>query len=136
MQIVIDHGGAQRELDLEIEHPHACVADLVTAVDADLTGTGAGVVAEGRWFGPDIGLDEIGLYEGAVLSIGHRPRSRRPAPMARRLPSSEARWRERCTTWTDAPWSSIATRAATSSSPTLPCPRATLAWSPTAIVWW
>lgn len=71
MQIVIDHCGAHRELDLEIEDPHACVADLVSAVDADLAATGAGVVIEGRLFGPDIGLDEIGLYEGAVLAIAH-----------------------------------------------------------------
>jgi len=69
VEIIVDHGGLQRELDLEIEHPHACVADLLEAVEVGLASSGAGVVIEGRFFDANVGLDEIGLFEGAVLGV-------------------------------------------------------------------
>ena len=79
MQIVIESGGIERELDLEVEHPQACVSDMLAALRAgDANGTG--VVVEGRFFGPETGLDEIGLHEGALVRIATGP----PGPPATR----------------------------------------------------
>lgn len=66
MQIVVVQGGVEQELDLDIEHPQACVSDLVAALGAR---PGAGIVIAERFFGSDAGLDEIGLHEGAVVSV-------------------------------------------------------------------
>lgn len=97
MQIVIDHGGAHRELDLEIEHPDACVADLVAAADGSSASSGAGVVVEGRFFGPDIGLDEIGLYEGAVVGIAQEAPPAEGPTGGPALSIVEVPWRAPCT---------------------------------------
>lgn len=77
MQIVIAHDGGQQEFDLQIEDPAACVEDLVAA--AAPQAARAGVVIDGRFFRPDAGLDEIGLYEGAVVEITGAP----PVPPAK-----------------------------------------------------
>ncbi len=74
MQIVVVHDGAEQELDLDIEHPQACVSDLVAAIGA---APGAGVVIAERYFGADAGLDEIGLHEGAMVHVAGK------APVAR-----------------------------------------------------
>ncbi|MGH3665219.1 MAG: FtsK/SpoIIIE domain-containing protein, partial [Egibacteraceae bacterium] len=68
MQVVVRHAGRVREIDLVVEGPDACVADLVGAVTGSAE-TGAGVALEGRFFGPDAGLDEIGLHEGALIDV-------------------------------------------------------------------
>lgn len=80
MHVVIAHAGAQRDVDLVVEDPQACVADLIAATDGAQTPPGLphppdrpGVVVAGRYFGPDIGLDEIGLHEGALLRIADAP---------------------------------------------------------------
>ncbi|MGH8901711.1 MAG: FtsK/SpoIIIE domain-containing protein [Egibacteraceae bacterium] len=71
MQIVIATDAVQQEFDLQVEDPTACVADLVGA--AAPQAARAGVVIGGRYFRPDAGLDEIGLYEGAVVQITNAP---------------------------------------------------------------
>jgi len=78
VQIVIEHKGMQREVDLQIEGSNACVGDLVGAVDPNAHEPG--VVIEGRFFGLDIGLDEIGLHEGAVVRITSRAREQFSPP--------------------------------------------------------
>jgi S-DNA-T family DNA segregation ATPase FtsK/SpoIIIE len=86
VQIVIEHNGAQREVDLLIEGPGTNVADLVRAVNGGAPE--AGIVIEDRFFGLDTGLDEVGLYEGALVRITSVPTaSVRGTPEA---PGSEA----------------------------------------------
>ncbi|MGH8884800.1 MAG: FtsK/SpoIIIE domain-containing protein [Egibacteraceae bacterium] len=77
MQIVIARDGGQQEFDLQIEDPAACVADLVGAAAPQVAR--AGVVIGGRFFRSDASLDEIGLYEGAVVEITGVP----PVPPAK-----------------------------------------------------
>ncbi len=77
MQIVIEHKGARREVDLLIEGPDACVADLIGAADGRMTE--AGVVIEGRFFGRDAGLDEIGLHEGALVRVTSETARQQPS---------------------------------------------------------
>jgi DNA segregation ATPase FtsK/SpoIIIE, S-DNA-T family len=77
VQIVIAFDSSQQEFDLQIEDPAACVADLVGAVAPQAARVG--VVIDGRFFRPDAGLDEIGLYEGAVVEITGTP----PVPPAK-----------------------------------------------------
>jgi len=65
MQIVIEQAGERQEVDVLVDSPDACVGDLLAAA-----GTEAGGVLLGdRFFGPDMGLDEIGLHEGALVSL-------------------------------------------------------------------
>ncbi len=72
MRLVVDAAGDQREVELVVEGRAACVGDLLDA---------AGLRAPALWLDgarldADAGLDEVGLYEGAVL------RADGPAPPA------------------------------------------------------
>ncbi len=73
MEIVVSHAGACEEVTLEVDDPHACVGDLVAAVDPVAAAVTAGVVVEGRFHGPDLGLDEIGLCDGQEVELVDRP---------------------------------------------------------------
>jgi DNA segregation ATPase FtsK/SpoIIIE, S-DNA-T family len=80
MQIQLSDGVTVREVDLAVDDPEACVGDLVrTAAPAAPPGTGLSI--DGRFAAPDLGLDEVGLYEGAraVLSSGPTPPPALPA---------------------------------------------------------
>src|SRR5205807_234695 len=72
MQIVIVHRGLERELELQVEDPEACVSELLQALDVD-PATVAGVALDGTVHGPAVGLDEIPLYEGATLTVVDGP---------------------------------------------------------------
>jgi len=64
MHIVLDIAGREREVDLVVERGEACVADLLAAAGA----AGTGVVVDGRFHPADARLDEVGLYEGALVA--------------------------------------------------------------------
>jgi DNA segregation ATPase FtsK/SpoIIIE, S-DNA-T family len=72
VQIVIAQDGREQEFDLQIEDPAACVANLVATV-APGAPARTGVAIDGRFFHADADLDEIGLYEGAVVEITGAP---------------------------------------------------------------
>jgi S-DNA-T family DNA segregation ATPase FtsK/SpoIIIE len=81
MHLVLAYGGAAAEVELTMEDPEACVGDLTTGLDGTRSDD-LGLRIDGRWFGPDIGLHEVGLYEGAVAEITRRVAERPPGPRA------------------------------------------------------
>ena len=97
MQIVITHGGDSREVTLEADDPGACVADLLAAVDPLAPAVTAGIVVEGRFHGPDLGLDEIGLCDGQEVELvagppaPPRPQGQRPVVTVTDGPAAGAR---------------------------------------------
>ena len=74
MHLVLLYRGAAAEIELRVEDPGACVGDLTAGIDG-VGGPDLGLLLDGRWFGPDSGLDEVGLYEGAVAEITRRQAS-------------------------------------------------------------
>jgi len=74
VHLAVRFRAAAVDVEVAVDDPDACVADLVSGLDGD--GAVLGIVLDGHWFGPDIGLPEIGLYEGATLDIT----ARREAP--------------------------------------------------------
>ena len=85
MRVVIDRpGGEAEDVELLVSDPEATVAELLEALDA---GHGApGIVIDGRFCHADLGLEEIGLYEGARILPGGPPRDvDKPAPAALEL---------------------------------------------------
>jgi DNA segregation ATPase FtsK/SpoIIIE, S-DNA-T family len=73
VEIVITHEGTSREVTLEVDDPDACVGDLLAVLDPVAAAVAAGVVVEGRFHGPDLGLDEIGLCDGQEVEVVARP---------------------------------------------------------------
>jgi len=63
VRIVVDAADNQREVELVVEGRAACVADLLDAAGLP----GPSLWLDGTRLDADSGLDEIGLYEGAVL---------------------------------------------------------------------
>jgi DNA segregation ATPase FtsK/SpoIIIE, S-DNA-T family len=78
--VVVEREGAELELELELDGPDASVADLVAAVDPVAAAVDAGVEVDGRYHGPDEGLDELPLRDGVRLRLTSTP------PLPRDLP--------------------------------------------------
>jgi DNA segregation ATPase FtsK/SpoIIIE, S-DNA-T family len=83
VHLVLAFGATATEVELDVMDPEACVADLTSGLDGGAADD-LGLLVDGRWFGPDCGLDEVGFYEGAVVAIARRPTS--PHRAARREP--------------------------------------------------
>ena len=75
MQLVLSSNGSRRDVEVRVERPDAPVAELVAGLDPG-SHARKGLLIDGRWFGPDLDLAEVGLYEGAVVHISDRPRQR------------------------------------------------------------
>jgi DNA segregation ATPase FtsK/SpoIIIE, S-DNA-T family len=74
VEIVLEHQGADHDIDVVAEQPDATVADLLaTALAWDGDTGGVGLLVDGRWLGPDVRLEEAGLYAGARAAVGCRP---------------------------------------------------------------
>jgi DNA segregation ATPase FtsK/SpoIIIE, S-DNA-T family len=79
MHVVLDNrDGYFADLELMLGRSDATVGDLVEALrDADgaspREGAEAGIVLDGRFCHPDLALDEIGLHEGARVSLAAAP---------------------------------------------------------------
>lgn len=68
MLLSISFDGAAVDIELVVDDPRACVGDLTSGLDGP-TDEALGLLVDERWFGPDIGLDEVGLYDGAAVEI-------------------------------------------------------------------
>jgi S-DNA-T family DNA segregation ATPase FtsK/SpoIIIE len=78
VQIVFDDERSQRELDLQIDDPGACVADLMAALDPRSGHSAAGLVIDGWFASRDLELVEAGLHDGAVVSLAAHEPTRHP----------------------------------------------------------
>lgn len=86
MQFVYETGGQAWELDLRVEHPDACVADLAAAL-----GSGGGDLwIDGRLTPGDLGLAEAGLVAGSVVRPIADPPRHAQAPRATAATQSAA----------------------------------------------
>jgi hypothetical protein len=87
MRVVVGDGeGEAADLELRVADEDATVGDLLDALQGvDLPeGLGevngaAGIVVDGRFCHADLGLSEIGIYEGARLRAATGPPSEHPA---------------------------------------------------------
>lgn len=63
-----------RTVDVEVaaQDPEATVGDLTVGLDG---GGGLGLFHDGRWFGPDTELRELGLHDGAMVELSRDRRS-------------------------------------------------------------
>jgi S-DNA-T family DNA segregation ATPase FtsK/SpoIIIE len=90
MHVVLDNqDGYFADLEVMLGRSDATVGDLVDALRAAGApgengdrGSGAGIVLNGRFCHSDLALDEIGLHEGARVSIAAAPTAMPPAPTA------------------------------------------------------
>jgi DNA segregation ATPase FtsK/SpoIIIE, S-DNA-T family len=71
--IVVDRDGTELELELELDAPDACVADLVAALDPVARAVDAGIEIGGRYHGPDVGIDELPLHDGVIVRLADTP---------------------------------------------------------------
>ena len=76
MQIVVEQGGRQHEVDVRVNHPDAGIADLLEALGL-AADTPAAI--DGRTVDADTALHESGLARGSVLRIGPPPTASLPA---------------------------------------------------------
>lgn len=67
VHIVLRTSAGARDLEVSGALGRASLGDLLTAAGLPRE---AGVLLDGRSFGPDVGLDEMHLYEGALLDAG------------------------------------------------------------------
>ncbi len=82
MRVVIDHPGEPLEdVELIITDVDATVAELLSALGAEDADRVPGIVLDGRFCHVDLALEEIGLYEGAIIRLDGPPRDiDTPAP--------------------------------------------------------
>ena len=76
MQIVVEQGGRQHEVDVRVNHPDAGIADLLEALGLQADARAA---IDGRLVDADTALHESGLARGSVLRIGPPPTASLPA---------------------------------------------------------
>ncbi len=70
MRVVVEISGYPgSEAEVRVNRPDATVGDLASALDPDLPPSTA-LVIDGRLVGPEVGLAESGLVDGAVLGLG------------------------------------------------------------------
>ncbi len=81
MQIIFEDERGWRELDLRVHNPDATVADLARALTAG-TSSRRGLVVDGHIAAPDLGLDECGLRQAAVVTLAKAPGAGRRAAVA------------------------------------------------------
>jgi S-DNA-T family DNA segregation ATPase FtsK/SpoIIIE len=77
VQFVFDDGHAERELQLHLDRPDACVADLADALNA----AGPGLSIDGRIIPGELALSEAGLVTGARVEPAGQGKP--PPPRAR-----------------------------------------------------
>ncbi len=73
MLIVVDREGSELELELELDDPDACVADLVAVLDPVARAVDAGLEIDGRYHGPDVGIEELPLHDGVTVRLAQTP---------------------------------------------------------------
>jgi len=88
VQIVFDDGAGRWDLDVRVNNPSATVADLARALGAgsdDDDGDDPRLLIGGQPAGPDLGLREAGLHEGALVepAVGGRSATGPAAATAR-----------------------------------------------------
>jgi S-DNA-T family DNA segregation ATPase FtsK/SpoIIIE len=86
VHVVLDKpGGEIADVELLVERADATVGDLVDAVQGVprvIGGAHTGLVVDGRFCHADLALDEIGLHEGARVSLATAPPPPVPAAQA------------------------------------------------------
>lgn len=83
VQIVLEDDGRRRELDVQVNHPSATVADLAVALDPVRGGERPLLIDEWQ-VEPELELRDTGLHEGAVVRVGALP-ERAPATARREV---------------------------------------------------
>ncbi len=70
MRVVVEIGGdPSSEAEVRVNGHDVTVGDLASALDPELP-PGTALVIDGRLVGPDVGLAESGLVEGATVGLG------------------------------------------------------------------